>query len=128
MVWVLNPCIGIRILSSPKHPNWLWGPPSTLCNHYWDSFPWLKQPGCEIAHSSASSVSIKSEWSCTSVPTNTLLAWTGKTLPLLKYVVGCLEGNASLQVSHASSAFLKQYFSQCVHCSLSFLLPSRMAW
>lgn len=30
------------------------------------------------------------------------MAWTGKTLPLplLRYVVGCLEGNASLQVSH----------------------------
>ena len=123
MVWVLNRCISTRVLSSPEHPDWLWGPPSTVCNHYLGSFLWIKQPGCETAHSPPSSVNIKSEWSCTSVPPNILLAWTAKTLPLplLRCVVGCLEGNNSSEVSQASGVILKQYFSQCVYCSSSFL-------
>jgi hypothetical protein len=86
-------CIYTRILSSPKHSIWLWGPPSALYNHYWGSFPWVKRPGCKITHSPPSSVNVKSEWSHISVPPNTFMAWTGQNLPspLLRYVVGCLK-------------------------------------
>ena len=43
------------------------------------SLPRVKQLGHEVNHSPPSSVSIKSEWSCT--PIHTLMVWTEKTSP-----------------------------------------------
>ena len=44
MVRGSNPYRGKGFFSSPKHPDWLWGPPSLLFNGYW-GFLWVvKQP------------------------------------------------------------------------------------
>jgi hypothetical protein len=46
----------------PLCPDWLWGPPSLLCNGYWGSFPQDKtRPGCDTDHSTPSSVEVKRE-------------------------------------------------------------------
>jgi len=53
--------------SSPKCPDWLWGPASVLFNGYWGSFSWVKWPGHDVGLSPPSRTKEKSEWSCTSV-------------------------------------------------------------
>jgi hypothetical protein len=59
----------LRLFSSLKHFNWFWGPRS--------SFPWIKQPGCEVNHSLPSSAEVKNElYLC--FPVYDFLAWTGK--------------------------------------------------
>jgi hypothetical protein len=45
MIRGLNPSRGKRFLSSPKHPDQLWGPPSHLVNGCWGSFSAVKWPG-----------------------------------------------------------------------------------
>jgi len=50
--------------SSPKCPDWFWGPPSLLFNGYWGSFLGVKWPGCKFDHSP----SVQIEWSYTYTP------------------------------------------------------------
>jgi hypothetical protein len=66
-----------RVFSSPKHPNYLWGPLNPIFNGYWGSLLGAKQPWSEVNHSPASSAKVKNEWSYTSTPPDCLKAWTG---------------------------------------------------
>jgi len=84
MAHVLNPGVGKRFLSSPKHPDYHWGSPSLFLNGCLGSFLGVKWPGCEVDHSPPSSVEVKNEWSCTSPPPICAsIVWTGKNLPLM---------------------------------------------
>jgi len=67
-IWGLNPGKGKKFFSSPKCPDWLWGPTILLYRGYWGFFKEVKQPGCEVDHSPPSSAEVKNEWSCTSNP------------------------------------------------------------
>jgi hypothetical protein len=66
MVQCLNPQGGKKVLSSPKHPDQVWGPPSILFNRYMGFFLDVKQLGCQINHSSPASAEVKNEGSYTS--------------------------------------------------------------
>jgi hypothetical protein len=59
---------GKRFLSSPKHPDRLWGPPSLLFNGYWAFYPKVKRKGLEANLSPQSSAKVKDNWNCTSAP------------------------------------------------------------
>jgi hypothetical protein len=48
-----------RKLSSQKHPDWLWGPPSLLFNEHWRFFP-----GYDIHLSSPASTKVKNDQNC----------------------------------------------------------------
>jgi len=56
MIQVLNPSKGKRFFLLPKHPDWLWVPPSVLFNGYWVPF--------------LSGAEVKNKWNCrcTSAP------------------------------------------------------------
>jgi hypothetical protein len=43
----------------------------------------VKQPRLEVVHLPPSSAEVKNEWSCTSLPPVTFMAWIGPTLTLL---------------------------------------------
>ena len=66
---------------SPKRPNWLWSPPSIPFRGTGSSFPTVKWPRPE-AHHSPPSAEVKNEWSYTSIPPYTFMAWAGTALPL----------------------------------------------
>jgi hypothetical protein len=51
MIGGSNAGMGWEFLSSPPHPDRLWGPPSLLTNGYQGSFLWLKRPESEADHS-----------------------------------------------------------------------------
>jgi hypothetical protein len=56
----LVPGRGSRFISSPKHPDHLWGSPSILFSVYQELFsPGVKQQGHEIDHSPPSSVRVR---------------------------------------------------------------------
>jgi hypothetical protein len=59
--------VGSRILSSPRHPDWLWGPISYPMGTQ-DPSPGLKQPGREADHSPPASAEVKKMWIYTSTP------------------------------------------------------------
>jgi hypothetical protein len=46
-----NPGRSKRLLSSPKRPGRLWGPPSLLYSAYLGPFPGVNLPGLEVTHS-----------------------------------------------------------------------------
>jgi hypothetical protein len=49
-------------------------------------FKRAKQPGHEVDHSPPSSVEVKNEWSCTSIPLATFMGWTGTTLRFIMQI------------------------------------------
>jgi hypothetical protein len=51
------------VLSSPKCPDQLLGPPSLPFNRYWDTFVGVTQAGHEVDHSPPFSAKVKNEWS-----------------------------------------------------------------
>ena len=59
---------GKRFLSSPKHPDRPWGPPSLLFSVYWGFYPEVKQQGREANLSPQSSAEAKDKWNCNSAP------------------------------------------------------------
>jgi hypothetical protein len=67
-VWV-QVLVGSRIFSSPRHPDWPWGPPNLLSNGYWGALsPGVKRPRREADHSPPASVEVKKMWIYTSPP------------------------------------------------------------
>jgi hypothetical protein len=57
-----------RIFSSPRHPDWPWGPPN-LSNGYQGLFPrGVKRQGGEADHSSPASGEVKKTWIYISTP------------------------------------------------------------
>lgn len=62
-MWTINVAFSFSILSSPRCPDWFWGPPSLLSNGYWGLFPWgVKRLGSEAAHSLPTSAEAKKTW------------------------------------------------------------------
>jgi hypothetical protein len=57
--------VGSRILSFPRRPDRLWGPPNLLSNGYRRP---LKRQGREAAHSPPASAEVKKMWIYTSTP------------------------------------------------------------
>ena len=51
-----------------SYPDWLWGPPSLLCNGNGIFSLRLKWLGHEADHLAPSSVEVKNEWSYNSIP------------------------------------------------------------
>jgi hypothetical protein len=57
--------VGSRIFSSPRRPDWLWGP----SNEYRGLLPrGVKRPGREADHSPPASAEVKKIWIYTSTP------------------------------------------------------------
>jgi hypothetical protein len=57
------------VFSSPRHPDWLWDPPSLLFNGYQVFFsPGVKRPGREADHSPPTSAEVKKTWLHRSTP------------------------------------------------------------
>lgn len=76
MTWVVQGLnsAGARVFSSPKHPGWLWDPPTSYsvvqCFLQWGG---VNCPEHEVGHSLLRSTDVKNEWrtSCT-------LSWHGQ--------------------------------------------------
>jgi hypothetical protein len=66
--------VGSRIFSSPRHPDWFWGPSSLLSNGYRGYFSGVKLPGCEADHSPRTSVEVNKMWIYTSTPPYAIMA------------------------------------------------------
>jgi hypothetical protein len=56
--------VGVRIFTSPRHPDRLWGPPNFLSNGY----RWLSPRGREADHTPPTSAEVKKMWIYTSTP------------------------------------------------------------
>lgn len=57
-----------QIFLSSKSSRPVWGPLSPLFDSYWVYFPRVKQPGCDVDHSSPSGAEVQNQWSHTSTP------------------------------------------------------------
>jgi hypothetical protein len=66
MVWVSILKRGKRFFFSTKCPDRPLGLPNLLFSRHWDSFPGVKQSGCEVNHSPPSRAKVKNEWKYTS--------------------------------------------------------------
>jgi hypothetical protein len=66
--------VGSRNFSSPRHPDWLWGPPNLLFNGYWGALsPGVKRLGRKADHSPPTSAEVKKMWLYTSTPPYTFM-------------------------------------------------------
>jgi hypothetical protein len=64
----LNPGRGKKFSLLQERLDWLWEPPSLLCNGYRRSFSKVKRPGREVEYSPPSRTQIRTEWSYTYTP------------------------------------------------------------
>jgi hypothetical protein len=59
---------GNKILSSPQHQKWLWGPSCLLSGGYWGLFPLKESNHCEAVHPPVFKVEVKNVYSYISTP------------------------------------------------------------
>jgi hypothetical protein len=81
MVCGSNPNGAKGLLSSPEHFDQLWGWPSLAFSGYQCFFLGAKQPRHETNHFPPPSTEVRNEWTYTSIPPHTFMAWKGKLLP-----------------------------------------------
>jgi hypothetical protein len=62
--------VGLRIFSSPRRPDRLWGPPSLLSHGYRG----VKRPGREADHPPPTAAEVKKTWIYTSTPPYNFMA------------------------------------------------------
>jgi hypothetical protein len=62
--------VGVRIFTSPRRPDRLWGSPNLLCNGYWG----VKRPGREADHSPPTTAKVKKMWIYTATPPYAFMA------------------------------------------------------
>lgn len=83
---------GRRFFSSPKHPDWLWGPPASCSVGMRSTSPGAKLPECQPDFLPLSSAKVKNEWSCTITPHTPLWYTQGHFYPY-QYTEWCTVGN-----------------------------------
>jgi hypothetical protein len=67
--------VGVRICTSPRHPDRLWGPPNLLSNGYRGALsPGVKWPVREADHSTPTSAEVKKMWIYTFTPLYAFMA------------------------------------------------------
>lgn len=84
---------GRRFFSSPKHPDWLWGPPTSCSVGMRGTSPGAKLPEYQPDFSPLSSAKVKNEWSCTITPHTPLWYTKGHFYPY-QYAEWCTVGNS----------------------------------
>jgi len=72
--------MGKKFSSNPKHPEQLWGLPSSLFSGYLVFFPGVKWLGCEFDHSPASAVEVKMSRALPLLPLHVFVGQTGTAL------------------------------------------------
>jgi hypothetical protein len=72
--------MGQRFSSHPKHPEWLWGPPSSLFSGYLVFFPGVKCLRYEFDHF-PSTAEVKIDGGVALLPLHVFVGQTGTTLP-----------------------------------------------
>jgi hypothetical protein len=71
----------------PKPSTLTMGPTQPPFNVHRDCFPWVKRPGRHDDHSPPFSAEVKNEWSFTSTPPYTFMAWVGTDLRFLPTLI-----------------------------------------
>ena len=81
MLWVkqsrVRLSLGARIVSTLKHPERIWSPPTLLYNGYWVYILMVKQLTHDVDPSSPTSTAVKNEWNFTSTPCS-MPSWSGQ--------------------------------------------------